>query len=103
MSIIDELDCDALIARLAGPLLPQDRVAFRRAAEEALAQVPCQGEGAIYRTVAALQRSFRTPPSDDRAQWEPAPRPRPSKLRDGPPIEHLGDGRAVRYRKRAGR
>jgi hypothetical protein len=68
-STIDELDCDALIVRLAWPLSPH-RVAFRRAAEEAPAQVPCQGEGAIYGAVAALQRSFRNPPSDYRAAWD---------------------------------
>ena len=37
MSIIDDSDCDALIARLVGPLSPPDRVAFRRVAEEAFA------------------------------------------------------------------
>jgi hypothetical protein len=53
---IDDLDCDALISRLAGPLSPPDRIAFRRAAEETLARVPCWG--AFYGAVAALQRRF---------------------------------------------
>jgi hypothetical protein len=30
MSIDHDLDCDALISRLAGPLAPSDRIAFRR-------------------------------------------------------------------------
>jgi hypothetical protein len=38
MSTVDDLDCDALISGLAGPLSPPDRIAFRRAAEEALAR-----------------------------------------------------------------
>ena len=95
-SILDEFDCDELINRFAGPLLPSDRAAFRRAAEEALAQLPCAGPGAAHRAIAALQRSFFDPP--DRAQWEPSSRPRASKLRDGPAIEHH-DGRRVRYSK----
>src|SRR5215469_1337869 len=69
MSITDDLDSDALISRLSGPLLPPDRIAFRRAAEDALTRVPCWGEGAVYRTVASLQRSFFDPPSDVRALW----------------------------------
>ena len=60
MSLSD--DVDALISRLAGPLAPPDRAAFRVAAEDALSRVPCWGEGAVYRAVAALQRSFFSPP-----------------------------------------
>src|SRR5499427_6493411 len=68
MSIIDrDLDCEQLISRLAGPLSPPDRIAFRRAAEDALARVPCWGDGAVYRAVAGLQRAFFDPPSDGRA------------------------------------
>ena len=54
--IADDFDCDELICRLVGPLAPPDRTDFRRAAEGALARVPCWGEGAVYRAVAALQR-----------------------------------------------
>jgi hypothetical protein len=64
MSIPDDVDPDALISRLAGPLAPHDRIAFRRAAEDALSRVPCWGKGAIYRAVAALQRAFFNPPPD---------------------------------------
>jgi hypothetical protein len=60
MSIDHDLDCDALIGRLAGPLSPPDRIAFRRAAEDAVSRLPCAGEGAVYRAVAALQRAFLT-------------------------------------------
>jgi hypothetical protein len=49
MSITDDLDPDALISRLAGPLSPPDRAAFRAAAEDALTRVPCWGEGSLYR------------------------------------------------------
>jgi hypothetical protein len=57
-------ETEALISRLAGPLSPPDRVRFRRAAEDALRRVPCWGEGAVYRAVAALQRAYFHPPSD---------------------------------------
>jgi hypothetical protein len=59
MSIIDDLDCDALISRLAGLLSPPQRAAFRRAAEEALAGVLCWGEGAVYRAVAASSMEYQ--------------------------------------------
>jgi hypothetical protein len=42
-------DVEQLISRLAGPLSPPDLIAFRRAAEDALARVPCWGEGTVYR------------------------------------------------------
>ena len=51
-----DLDPEPLISRLAGPLLPADRQAFREAALDALTRVPCAGEGSIYRAVATLQR-----------------------------------------------
>src|SRR5262249_32292364 len=101
MSIINDLDPDALISRLAGPLSPADRAAFRAAAEDALTRVPCWGEGAIYRAVASLQRTFRDPPSDRNAHWDIDQEFGPSKLRDGPAIEYGGDLRRVRYRKHA--
>jgi hypothetical protein len=86
MSIPDDTDPDALIARLSGPLLPADRAAFRRAAEAALAQVPCLGEGIAYRMLVALQRAYFDPPADTRVAHA-GPRPyRPSKLSNGPPI-----------------
>src|SRR5262249_59188165 len=64
MPISDDVDPEALISRLAGPLAPPDRIAFRRAAEDALARVPCWGEGAVYRAVAVLQRQYFNPPPD---------------------------------------
>jgi hypothetical protein len=101
MSITDDLDSDALISRLAGPLSPPDRAAFRRAAEDALTRVPCWGEGAVYRTVASLQRAFFDPPSDRNAHWDIEDELRPTKLKSAPPIEYGGDLRHVRYRKHA--
>src|SRR5262249_60151039 len=64
-------DVEQLISRLAGPLSPRDRAAFRRAAEDALARVPCWGEGAVYRAVASLQRAFFDPPPDARVLHGP--------------------------------
>jgi hypothetical protein len=103
MSIDKDLDSDALISRLAGPLSPPARAAFRAAAEDALTRVPCWGEGAVYRAVASLQRAFFDPPSDGRALWgiERELVHKTSKLKAAPAIEHLGDGRCVRYRKHA--
>ena len=57
-------DADALISRLAGPLQPAARGAFIAAAEDALTRVPCWGEGAVYRAVSALQKSYFDPPLD---------------------------------------
>jgi hypothetical protein len=62
MSMIDDADCDVLVARLVGPLPPPERVTFRRAAEDAIARVPCAAEDAVYRAVVALQRTFFEPP-----------------------------------------
>ena len=81
-------DADALISRLAGPLAPPAREAFRRAAEDALARIPCLGEGAAYRVVAALQRAFFVPIDDHRAGWDILQRPRVTKLTKAPPIAH---------------
>jgi hypothetical protein len=60
----DDVDFEALIARLAAPLPPAQRERFRQAALTALVRVPCWGEGAIYRAVAALQREFFDAPLD---------------------------------------
>jgi hypothetical protein len=62
MSMIDDADCDVLITRLIGPLPPPDRIAFRRAAEDAIARVPGAAEDAVCRAVIALQRTFFEPP-----------------------------------------
>src|SRR5262249_25910922 len=101
MSITNDLDPESLISRLAGPLSPPARAAFRAAAEDALTRIPCWGEGAIYRAVASLQRAFFDPPTEDRAHWGIEQELRPSKLRDGPAIEYGGDLRHVRYRRHA--
>jgi hypothetical protein len=102
LPIPDDADIDLVISRLAGPLAPDVRQAFRRAAEAALAVLPCAGEGIIYRTVAPLQRAY-DPPDDDRAGWDISSgrSSRGSKLRAAPAIEYGGDLRHVRYRKQA--
>ena len=82
MPISDDADPDILISRLAGPLAPADRDAFRRAAEEALTRVPCWGEGAVYRAVVSLWRDYFVPPDDTRAPWS-LEGGRRSKLKDG--------------------
>jgi hypothetical protein len=102
MSITEDLDSDALISLLAGPLSPPARAAFRAAAEDALTRVPCWGEGAVYRAVASLQRAFLDPPTESRAHWDIEQElSRGSKLKAKPAIEYLGDLRHLRYRRHA--
>jgi hypothetical protein len=96
--ISDDSDPDILISRLAGPLEPAARAAFRRAAEDALTRVPCPGEGIVYRTIAPLQRAFFDPPTDCRAGWDIEQEARGSKLKQAPPIEHGRDRRFTRLR-----
>jgi hypothetical protein len=93
--IPDDADPEILIARLSGPLSPDVRQAFRRAAEDALTRVPCQGEGIVYRTIAPLQRAFFDPPTVDRAGWDISRDCRTNKLTQAPPIER---GRDLRFR-----
>jgi len=87
MPIPDHVDPDVLISRLAGGLAPPDRAAFRSAAEAAIEQIPCAGEGVAYRTLREVFRQYFHPPSDVQTG-----RPlglgsrRPSKLSNGPPI-----------------
>ena len=95
MSISDDACPDLLISRLAGPLAPDARRAFRVAAEDALARVPCWGEGAAYRAVAALQRAYFDPPAVHPTGWDSGREPR-SKLLAAPGLEHGRDRRATR-------
>jgi hypothetical protein len=97
VSILDDADPDILICRLAGPLCPSVRPAFRQAAEAALACVPCQGEGIIYRTIAPLQRKFFDPPEDHRTTWDITHERHVSKLIQAPPIEQDRDRRFTRH------
>jgi hypothetical protein len=97
VSIPDDVDPDTLINRLAGPLAPDVRPSFRRAAEDALTRVPCWGEGAVYRAVAPLQRAYFDPPNDHRAAWDITQESRTSKLVNQPALEH---GRDLRYTRR---
>jgi hypothetical protein len=91
--IPDDVDLDLLVSRLAGPLPLAARRAFRAAAAEALARIPCLGEGAAYRALIPVQRAFFDPPSDCRAGWDIAderlrPSGRASRLIAGPAIQH---------------
>jgi hypothetical protein len=103
LSLLDDIDPTVLVNRLAAPLAPDARRGFRSAAEEALMRVSCAGEGAFYRAVAPLQRSFFDPPSDERAGWDVTQSGRsggrPSRLKSAPALEHGGDQRHVRYRR----
>ena len=94
MPCSDDVDAEALISRLAGPLPPYAAAAFRRAAEAALAQIQCPGEGVCYRAIAALQRAFWDPPDDRRAGWDVSQDLRASKLANAPPLK---DGRDLRF------
>ena len=76
-------DLDALISRLAGPLLPADRQAFRVAAESAL--TGCGGEGLAYRILRDVWRGYFHPPPDDMRR-EGARHLRPSKLQNLPAV-----------------
>ena len=71
-------DLDALISRLAAPLLPADRQAFRVAAESAL--TGCSGEGLAYRILRDVWRGYFHPPPDTRALAGPRHMGRRSKL-----------------------
>jgi hypothetical protein len=100
MPLSDDVDADVLISRLAGGLAPADRAAFRHAAENALHQIPCAGEGIAYRIVSDVWRGYFHPPED--TSWDivhELASLRRSKLANKPPIEYGGDLRRVRYRK----
>jgi hypothetical protein len=92
----DDVDSDALISRLAGPLEPDARAAFRKACEAAIADVACPGPGTLYRIVSQLQRGYFDPPPDARVT-RPIDHGRTSKLRAAPP---LALGRDRRYTRR---
>jgi len=92
-------DLDALISRLAGPLLPADRQAFREAALDALTRVPCWGEGAVYRAVATLQRQYFHPPAETNHPLGVGSR-RPSKLASAAPIGAPDPREDARLRRR---
>jgi len=90
-------DLDALISRLAGPLLPVDRAAFRAAAESALAG--CSGEGLAYRILRDLWRGYFHPPPDVRTVYEPRHN-RSSKLIGATPIGSPDPREGARDRNR---
>jgi len=87
MPIPDDADPDVLISRLAGGLAPPDRAAFRSAAEAAIEQLPCAGEGVIYRVASGVWRSYFHPPEERQTWWDISQElPRSSKLTKAAPI-----------------
>jgi hypothetical protein len=84
----DDIGTEQIISRFAGSLSPPDRITFRRAAEDALAKLPCAGEGIVWRIVVGLWRGYFHPPSD-RETGQPIglQSKRPSKLVAGQPID----------------
>jgi len=80
-----EIDFEQLICRFCGALLPCDRADFRRAAEAAIEQIPCAGEGVAYRVLRDVFRQYFHPPPDLRASTG-ARFYRQSKLRAMPAV-----------------
>ena len=78
-------DDDALLSRLSASLAPADQLAFREAAERALATSGCLGPGSAYRTVAQLWRGYFHPPRDALVNG-PLRKRRESKLTSAAPI-----------------
>ena len=66
-------DVESLISHLSGGLHPDDRAAFRQAAEAAPARASvCLGPGSIHRIVATGWRDFFDPPvmADRATGWD---------------------------------
>ena len=98
----DDEDPEILISRLSGPLAGPDRVSFRRAAETALAQIPCAGPGNVYRVIAQLQRAYFRPPTERAASWDigdELPSFRTSKLINRPPIAATEEPQSIGRRR----
>ena len=99
----DDVDPEPLISRLAGPLLPADRQAFREAALDALTRVPCWGEGASTVRCRRCSGNFSTRPpimrpviSQDHSAARVsslAPRPLAPPTRARVPATATGSGR----------
>jgi hypothetical protein len=79
---------DDLVERLAAPLLPTCREAFRQAAKSALRHVPNLGEGSAYRVLVPLQHRFFDAPLEDPRHAPGRPRGylRLGRLANRPPI-----------------
>jgi hypothetical protein len=73
MSIIDDLDCDALtLHRIVSPSVVRREYACSCSAF---------GEGAVYRAVTGLRRTFFEPPTEGRAHWDIERELCPTKLK----------------------
>jgi len=67
MPIPHKSDLENLLDHFASPLVGPDRIAYRRAAEAALARIACSGPGIVHRELARLQREYFHPPSGNAA------------------------------------
>jgi hypothetical protein len=85
MGITDDVDVESLVERLAAPLPPVQREAFRQAAQQALEQIPCLGEGVAYRALSVLWRTYFDPPVGEQGARDSTGL-RPGKLANKPPI-----------------
>jgi|SRR5215813_7636583 len=93
-------DVEELINRLCGPLSAGDRGDFRRAAEAALAQLPCSGPGIAFRTLRELFRSYFHPPDDHAVCGPRHQRRRSSKLLAAPAVGASDPREGARDRRR---
>ncbi len=82
-------DAEHLITHLAGGLHPDDRQAFRQAAEAALATATqCWGPGSLHRTLVPVWRKFFRPTRDNRyTVWDQNRQRRSNNLIDAPAPE----------------
>ena len=82
---------------MGNALDPNDRHAFRHAAETALAAFDSGGEGLAYRIIVALWRGYFHPPLDGRrTAWDIGEDFHGSKLTRAPALKH---GRDLRFNK----
>ena len=90
---MSNVDAEDLIARLSGGLAPQARVAFRRAAENAMATSrDCSGEGSAYRVIARLWRYYFHPPADTTpSSWYQERKHQGSKMLAEPALGHTSE------------
>jgi hypothetical protein len=100
---MSDTDAEDLISYLCGGLAPNDREAFRKAAESALASSPqCWGPGSIYRALVPFWRKYFHPLANDSDQtttWNQ--RRRASKLISEPPLADNHDRRRSRNLRNA--
>jgi hypothetical protein len=90
----DDIDVESRIDYFARPLSPTDRQAFREAALNALAALPCAGPGSIHRALHEVWRGFFHAPPDQRIGESRFGVRRRSKLINGEAIGSQREDRA---------